>query len=268
MVGKAHVVYDLVAPDDGRGRNFLIDPSRGQFDPTHNPAGGSHLRLAALSSAGPPPSFATSTDQSWGRFVLDNDAYAVHPKGYVVGISYATGKLEVLRLPAQPSHDADAPLAFQAAGAGSHREGLLNGPRAMGITLDGRILVLETLANRIQAFAVDGTPVRCFGTAAEPCSWTPLREQAGVSHLDLAVEAKGYMYVLGFTGQGRDPGDYFVDVYDPDGSWLVRTSGVTAARITVDLLRSMYTLNYEIILGAEGRPEPSVSMWLPPPPPH
>jgi hypothetical protein len=43
---------------------------------------------------------------------------------------------------------------------------------------------------------------------------------------------------------------------------------VTAARITVDLLRSMYTLNYEIILSAGGRPEPSVSMWLPPPPAH
>jgi hypothetical protein len=267
LLGKGRAVYDLVSPDDGTGRNFFVDPTRGTYDPDLSPSGGSHLRRVALRSAGPPPTFAVSTNQSWGRFLLDNDRYAVHPKGYVVGISYTTAKLEILKLPSEPTDDAHAPRARLAAGMGS-REGLLRGPRAMGITLDGRILVLETLANRIQAFAVEGTPVQCFGPAGARRSWTPLRDQSGVTYLDLGVEATGYLYVLGVAGLGRNPADYFVDVYAPDGTWLVRTPGVTAAQIAVDLLRSLYTLNYEVIFGAGGRPEPSVSLWLPPPPPQ
>lgn len=46
----------------------------------------------------------------------------------------------------------------------------------------------------------------------------------------------------------------------------MRTTGVTAAKIVVDLTREMYTLNYEILLGAKGRPEPSISLWMPPAP--
>ena len=42
------------------------------------------------------------------------------------------------------------------------------------------------------------------------------------------------------------------------------TSKTAAARITVDILRSIYTLNYETFLDASGRPQPSVSQWLPP----
>ena len=262
---KTAAVYDLVSPDGGTGLNFWIDPSPGAYDPVDNPAGGYHLRRVALGSQSPPPSFAAGTGQSWGRFTLAMDRYAIHPKGYVVGISYDIAKLEILQIPSAPAADADAPIATLAGGQG-FRQGLMAGPVALGVALDGRILILEAINQRIQAFTVDGAPVPCFGTKTAPSSWTPLYDTTGAHYLDVSVEAKGYIYVLGYDGDPANPASYFVDIYEPDGHWLVRTPGVTAAKIVVDLMRSLYTLNYEVILGAGGRPEPSISMWLPPPP--
>jgi hypothetical protein len=210
--------------------------------------------------------FAAADNESWGRFLLSGDRYAIHPQGYVIGISYQTAKIQILEIPTGSTTDAEAPVATLAGGQG-FREGLLSGPVALGVALDGRILVLESLNQRIQAFTIDGTPVPCFGPGDSMSSSMPLYQPSGVTYLDVSVEAKGYIYVLGFSGDGRDASSYFVDVYEPNGSWLVRTGGVAAAKIAVDLMRSLYTLNYEIILGPNGRPEPSVSLWLPPPPP-
>jgi hypothetical protein len=263
--GKATAIYELVSPDDGSGRNFWIDPSPGAWDPTSNPAGGFHVRRVTVGYQEAPPKFEAGNDQSWGRFLLSGDRFAIHPKGYVVGISFQTAKIQILQIPDGPSSDKDAPMATFASGQG-FREGLMSGPAALGIALDGRILILEALNRRIQAFTVDGTPVPCFGDPKNPVSTMPLYQPQGATYLDLSVEAKGYIYVLGYSSDGSQPSNYFVDIYLPNGDWLVRTTGVTAAKIIVDLMRSLYTLNYEIILGAGGRPEPSISMWLPPPP--
>jgi hypothetical protein len=37
--------------------------------------------------------------------------------------------------------------------------------------------------------------------------------------------------------------------------------------MVVNTLRDLYTLNYELFLDADGRVQPSISMWLPPAPP-
>jgi hypothetical protein len=265
FAGKADVVYDLVSPDDG-GQNFWLDPSPGPFDPKSNPAGGTHLRRLDVGYGKPPPTFTTAGNASWGRFTISGDRYAIHPKGYVLGISYDTAKLQILQIPSAGTDDKDAGVATLASGEG-FREGLMGGPVALGVALDGRILILEAINQRIQAFAIDGTPVPCFGDKSSPSSSMALHEPDGSHYMDVAVEAKGYIYVLGYVGDAGVPESYFVDIYQPNGEWLVRTRGVTAAKIDVDLMRSMYTLNYEIILGAGGRPEPSISLWLPPPPP-
>lgn len=124
--------------------------------------------------------------------------------------------------------------------------------------------------NRIQAFDFKGNPVAYFDDPKKPgekIPTMPLATEARDSHyLDLAVEAKGYLYVLAYKGAGNAAGDYRLDIYEPSGKFLVTTTGVAAAKIVVDTLRSMYTMNYEVILGQGGRPEPSVSMWLPPAP--
>jgi hypothetical protein len=136
------------------------------------------------------------------------------------------------------------------------------------VGLDGRVLVLEGGNHRVQAFDLNGKPVQYFRNpgGGPKLSTMTLKDPADATYLDLAVEAKGYLYVLRRRGDGN-PDAYQVDLYEPDGSFLVSTPRVTADKLTVDLLRNMYTLNYETLLGPGERTEPSVSLWLPPAPP-
>jgi hypothetical protein len=93
---------------------------------------------------------------------------------------------------------------------------------------------------------------------------TPLHDQQpGITYLSMSTERKGYIYVLSYTGDGSNVIDYRLDIYQPNGAWLARTTGVNAARIVVDMWRNLYTLNYESFLGPGGRTEPSVSTWIP-----
>jgi hypothetical protein len=136
------------------------------------------------------------------------------------------------------------------------------------VALDGRFLVLEEGTRRIQCFDISGNPVPYFKAGSGKSAVLVLRSTSAsiTSYLDLSVEAKGYVFVLACDEDGSKPENYRVDIYEPDGSFLVSTSRVAAARIAVDLARSLYTLNWETFIGAEGRTEPSVSLWLPPPP--
>jgi hypothetical protein len=77
------------------------------------------------------------------------------------------------------------------------------------------------------------------------------------------------MYVLKYLTPAAGavlPSDYRLDIYNPDGSFLVQVSGLAAAGLHVDIWRDVYTLNYEILQGT-GRTEPSVSLWIPSTPP-
>jgi hypothetical protein len=264
---QSGIAYQLACADDGLGMSFFVDPSRGEFDPDGNPAGGHHLRRIALSS-GVRPSFDVASDGSWGRFPQRMDSF-VYTQGYVAGITGAASKIYILRLPDAPVADAEATMGSLASGEGT-RDGLLSVPRAITVALDGRLLVLEQGNGRIQCFDLTGDPVPYFksGSDGVKSPVLPLRNAGTTEFLDLSVEARGYIFVLGHSGgQARaTPEDYRVDIYNPDGTFLVTTPGVAAAKIAVDLARSMFTLNWETLAGPNGRAEPSVSLWLPPPP--
>ncbi|RJO63238.1 MAG: hypothetical protein C4523_20945 [Myxococcales bacterium] len=95
-----------------------------------------------------------------------------------------------------------------------------------------------------------------------------LKEEPGAAtYLDIGVEHKGYIYVLSYGDDGDSASDYRMDIYQPNGQWLVRTTDIPAGRLTVDLWRNVYTLNYELLVGPDSRTEPSVSEWIPPTPP-
>jgi hypothetical protein len=357
-------------------------------------------------------------------------ALAVHPNGFVIAISYRDNKMAIVELPAAGVPDAEAPQALPFCGAGL-REGLLQGPVGMTISADGRILVLERINARIQAFDTQANPVQCFTGTLEfgiPATLageldnavastallqalqrnvpvlnksagaydpryllTPvfsmdagfvatldarsvtadLREQfdtnalplgddaqilstaqgiwllrdlgngvdydvrfkgegrnrvdvyrcftptidvkapktqwlvrdktntlsfevtlgqggqgtlrcrnltslmalkdgpsASVTYLDVAVETKGFIYVLSHVNDGAKPSDYRLDIYQPDGTPLTPDRGshngqVNAARMTVNQWRTLFTLNYEQMAGRDGRPEPTISQWIP-----
>ena len=177
-------------------------------------------------------------------------------------------------LTSTPVADKDAPQAVMCSGQGE-RDGLIYGPSTLAVALDGRLLILEKLNQRIQAFDTFGKPVPYFANpgydpndpdSPQKIPTLALRQGASATYLDLAVEAQGYVYVLYYTGSGGKASDYQVDLYEPDGTFLVATPNVAAAGLAVNLLRNMFTLNYEQILGPGSRVQPSVSMWLPPAP--
>lgn len=262
------VAYDIGSAEDGSGANYYLDPSAGDFDPVRNLGGGYQLRRIEL-ALGKRPRFEPGSAKSWGRFPRPLDGFAVHPQGYVVGVNAADAKLYILHLPSVASDNEHATMASLYSGEGT-RVGLLSRPRAIAVALDGRVLVLEEGNRRIQSFDISGNPVPYFREkgSREHSAVMPLRTTSAptTAYLDLSVEAKGYLFVLACDSNGSSPDHYRVDIYEPDGNFLVSTPRVAAARIAVDLARSLYVLNWETLVGPDNRIEPTVSLWLPPPP--
>ena len=209
--------------------------------------------------------------QAVGRLNLDSTRLLLHPAGHAVSVSNSAHKLETLKLPGAPTTDEDAARRFRArphSGPGT-RPGMMLAPAAAAIAPDGAILVLEDSGgnNRIQAFDLGGNPVPFFKQQKSPY-FLSLDATRGATYLDLAVEFSGYLYVL-----SRDGGQHRLDIYHPDQAGtdpVCTTAGINAARLTVDLWRNVYTLNYEVLqLPGGAMPaltEPSVSLWVPPPP--
>jgi hypothetical protein len=256
FTAKPLLLFDLDGPANGIGFNFWVDPRNGLY----------HVRQVVLDGTTNP--FDLSIGQSWGRFNEQIDAATVHPSGYVVGVSTANSKIEVLNLANGAGADAKAPLANIYSGYGT-RPGLIHIPVGVAATPSAGVIVLEAADShlpgagaRLQAFDFFGNPAPIFAGSSAVAALKV--EGLPVTLLDLAVESKGYIYVLKYLNDGADVNDYRLDIYNPDGSWLNQTAGISSACLTVDLWRTVYTLNFEIIeKPSGGRTEPSVSIWLP-----
>jgi NHL repeat-containing protein len=261
------IQYALTSTNDGEGLNFYIDSSNPK-SAANNPAGGFHIRHVPLNSTNAQQAaFPMRNDESYGRFSIPMDRFALHPSGVMFAISNGSDKIFRVALSPIPLPDSYAPTEAQGAGTGQ-RDGLLSRPAGIAVAHDGRILVLEEGNHRVQAFDATLNPVKCFAVpgSTEKLPTMALATPPGTKMLDIAVEQAGYIYVLSEANGGETPNDYRLDLYDPSGKFLVSTFGVTAACITVDLFRTLYTLNYDSFV-ANGLLQPSISMWLPPPPP-
>jgi len=195
------------------------------------------------------------------------DSVAIHPSGYLVAIGRLQAKLYILPLPHDPLPDADAMSAILASGKGS-RVNLLQDPIAIGCTEKGAILVLDAGAGRIQAFDIKGNPLMdYFGAGDQKSNVAPLRRQNDADKfLDLAVEHRGYLYVLAYSDAGTKASDYRLDLYKPDGSFLVsatKDQPLPASKLTVDYFRNVYCLTFKAFAGPGGRIEPAVSHLIP-----
>ena len=93
-----------------------------------------------------------------------------------------------------------------------------------------------------------------------------------ITFMDLAVEIKGFIYILYYVEDGSTLDQYRLDLYDPLGTFLSTTpntdleataKGIPAGKITVDIWRNMLALNFEAILGPNDRTEPQVSKYIP-----
>ncbi len=107
-------------------------------------------------------------------------------------------------------------------------------------------------------------------------SYFPLKNLANeTTFLDMAVEAEGHVYVLTYSGDGSDVGDYLLDIYSPDGELLSRTpdpsvtrepQNLVAGRMAVDVWRNLYALGFGAISGPGGAVQPGIAHWTPTPP--
>lgn len=244
----AGIVFDKLGSPTGE-RNFFLQPSESGF----------LLQSVTLEDGRP---FDVANPLTWGVFSAALDSLAVVPTGYVVGVDRQNHKMQILELPKTPSDPSTAPQAvpFSVSKMGpGTRVGLLMAPVAVTV-FDAAVLILEAGNRRIQAVDVSGNPVLRFQNGTT--NIIELDQSAGVVYLDLGVEGLGYLYVLSYVNDGAVAADYRLDVYDPQGNPLSRTTGVAAARMAVDTFRNVYALNYETIAGSP-RVEPSLSQWNP-----
>jgi hypothetical protein len=98
--------------------------------------------------------------------------------------------------------------------------------------------------------------------ACSASSVMPLAVATGddLHYMDIAVETKGYIYTLFRKGTS----EFFLQIYTPEGHALTEPqTGVNAAKLTVNQWRTMFTLNFETVLGPGQRTEPGISEWIP-----
>lgn len=99
-----------------------------------------------------------------------------------------------------------------------------------------------------------------------------LKGAVNTGWLDLAAEEKGYIYVLYYKNGGHHKEDYFVDIYTPDGIWLVTLPDIekhpeqphiVAGKLDVDHFRTLFAMHFENEPGNNGRREPKLTQWIP-----
>ncbi len=245
FTGLTDPTYDLRREPTGRisvfsyptpafsPNNFYVDPRSGLY----------HLRRVVLDDKTP---FDMKPGLSYGYFTEPHmDSVVIHPAGYAVGVNFKNSKMEIIQIPAAGLPDAQAQPASMVSGLGI-RQGLMTGPIAIAVTADGRLLVLEGLNKRIQAFDLNGNPAASFdggnltkldGTFASPLDQglvtMPLREAfaaAGAvlsSHWTITDGSSQYGVQLDSTGKlnlqqnGADLSSEWV-ISDKDGTYPVK----------------------------------------------
>ncbi|HEV8579690.1 MAG TPA: hypothetical protein VGX68_11480, partial [Thermoanaerobaculia bacterium] len=239
FTGLTDPTYDLRREPTGRisvfsyptpvfsPNNFYVDPRSGLY----------HLRRVVLDDKTP---FDMNPGKSYGYFTEAHlDSIVVHPAGYVVGVNFKNSKMEIIQIPAESVADDKAQPASMVSGVGI-RQGLMNGPIAIAVTSDGRLLVLEGLNKRVQAFDLNGNPVASFdggnltkldgglaGSLDQGLATMPLREAfkaAGAvlsSHWMITDGPNQYDIQLDSTGQLN----LQQNGADLSSEWLIRDAG-------------------------------------------
>lgn len=247
------VFYDAHAPStDSHGNHFYLDSVIDQ--PEY------HLRKLNLDSS----SSEFKTSGSWGRFTIPLDRIAMHPDGYVVGISTVCSKMAVLEVPKSIDTEAFGRDAMLKLGEGKGDK-LIKSPVALTISRTGAILILQGQSDSmsIRAFDTSGNPWPYFGSGEKLSSTLNLTDvDPDATWLDISIDDTELIFILSHTGTGGDTNDYHLDIYQKDGTRIIRNTGISVQRMVVDKFRKLYSLNHELIMGSD-IVEPSVSVWMP-----
>jgi len=243
-------VYDLMG-DSKSQRNFYIDANY-------------FVRQIRLDLNGRPVIDEPSSNRAWGRLNVSPDALLLTPNGKLISINRKLCKIEVLSLPQAATTDSQASLAATYSGKGA-REGLLDAPVCATVTATGLLLILETGNNRVQAFDTGGGPVPIY-SGQQPYAFSLKYSASEYTYLDMSSEYTGYVYLLCYkTINGMDA--YFLDIYDPKGNFVSRTSNFSGAKISVSYWRDVFAANLEALRKPDNSfpaiTEPTISRWIP-----
>ena len=222
------------------GRNYYIDPSASNA-----------VRQIRITTGERPDFDRPGSDLAVGRFNFESDSLLLHPSGVLISVSKDQHRMEILTPLETPGPDSDAPVANVLSGLGMRR-GRLNGPVRMAVTSAGVILVAEQHNARVSAFDLAGNPVRFFKSTGGKKSYdfklgtsdVPFKGTTQI--LDLAVEHAGHIYVLLSDSSGSNPSQTtgrYINIYQPDGQFLLRVTDTYAKRIAVDHWRIMYGMD-------------------------
>jgi len=257
---RTPISYQIVSPVDNT--NYVVVPY----------AGGTVYNVHQVALDGTTADFNNDQSNLCGVFQQPQDQIVIGNNGAdLYGLNRDFATLSVLRADTAAPQKATIKggLATSLASATANPHLFVN-PRAIGTSLNGTIIVLDQVWNAPDSNGQQGM-FRAFNKFGEPemyfpnNSYTaPLKTDGSNSeYLDMAVESTGYIYVLSYSGDGAVVGDYNLDIYKPDGTFLSRTNGLSAGRLTVSYWRNLYSLNFASITGDSGKTEPSFSQWIP-----
>lgn len=256
LIAPPAVAMDLLGSTSGRGNHFVVSAEVDDEGATR------HFARRISAAPGAVPDFFS--DEIVGEFPSPCTSLAVHPAGYLLGVNSIRDKLMVLRLPRDTASTVSRRLAPRAVvyGGSGNLPGLLGSPTSVRASVRGQVYVLESQNRRIQVFDIHGQPgSNVLAGNSSQVSLEPTGKD--VTLLDFGVDAEDYLFVLGYRNNGLAASDFILDIYDATGSFLSRTEGLNAGGMTVDLWRNIYSLNFEKLVLANGRAEPSVSLWIP-----
>jgi hypothetical protein len=261
-------VPPLVAYDNfgfNSNRNYYLDPDSGYMLRRINfftyPTSNGGVAIGDGDIARRPGYDAPGSRIAVGRFNSRPTALLVHPSGKVVAVCAEASTIEVLMPLDAPVNDQDVPVATVVARTGES-VGNVSSPVGLASTAEGVLVVAENGNGRLQAFDLDGNPVKLFkgGTARTAALY---RWKAGIEVLDLCIENGGFIYVLS-ADRSSGSKTTTLDIYKPDGSWLVRQENLDILVLTVDNWRSMFTMNggSTNLFGFRNYvPEPAITFW-------
>ena len=268
--------YDLLGSSDRLGDNYVLTPKDD---------GKIYVRRVSISEGS--SSFNINYNENWGIFPESIDGIVLHPARYLVGISSTYSKIYILKLPNKAIADNETnnynkKLAKITSGKAKNNIGyssnmnLLSRPVNIGLGDEGAIFILDDVSGldgipsgvkgRFRAYNVQGSPIKFFKSSngGEKVNYKDLKtESTHITYIDIAVESMNYLYVLAYFNDGDNMDDYILDIYNPDGDWISRTTGIAAGKIAVDKWRNVYSLNYQKMIGENGVTEPTVSEWIP-----
>jgi len=273
--GMLQTKYDLLSSKSNDG-NLLFDTV------------GEYVYVRTIDIDSTTNKFQIQPTKNIGKFLSNNvTQFAYYKSGKVVaGLDTSKGVLHILTHLDSTVDDNEvnrykqavstpSTITLKAQTAYDSKTQYLNNPKLLTMSPNGDIIILDRDTAQkplLRAFTKEGVSNVKYPHFTDGSFY--LKQESGISYLDINIESQGFIYILKRDDSGTS-GVYILDIYNPasknPNTPLVSTNSLNCAKIKVDHWRNVYTLNYEAHLKnsqaqAKVLREPTISIWIPPAP--